>query len=195
MNRLTLRGPVLALLLACNLSCALVPGPESAAPRQSAEPQAVRPGDTRAGVEPAVPRPVQGRRPPATDALAYSAETPLQQDRAGVPFGRPSPSLTETLQETLDSLAGAKTENRRLEENLSRARDQLQEKERTIADLREQLSACDTEVKKLEQALEKWKDDVLGFRDEMRQAEEAELTVLQQILSLLKSLKKEPAAQ
>ena len=41
----------------------------------------------------------------------------------------------------------------------------------------------------------KWKQDVLGFRDEMRAYEEAEIEVLREVAVLLRGFKKESDAQ
>jgi hypothetical protein len=42
----------------------------------------------------------------------------------------------------------------------------------------------------MEAALTRWKEDVLGFREEMRDYEGAQIEVLQEILLLLKEFKK-----
>ena len=41
-------------------------------------------------------------------------------------------------------------------------------------------------IEKLKKAVAEWKKDVIGFRNEMRSAEEAQMQALQQIIALLR---------
>ncbi len=136
---------------------------------------------------PPAPTPTADSRPPAP------LPSPSPEDEAApvIPFSERQPALTETLQRTLDMLTEARAENSRLKEKVVELNKELQEKEHQIADLTVRVEGGQSKVAELEQALDKWKKDVLGFRDEMRKAEEAELEVLQEILTLLKGFKKE----
>ena len=105
------------------------------------------------------------------------------------------PSLTEALDRVRDLLAKEKALSEKLREEVQSAKTLLEEKERAIKELQLQLETSTAENDDLQKALDdemgKWKDDILGFRDEMRTAEEAEIEVLQQILLLLKGFKAE----
>ena len=70
---------------------------------------------------------------------------------------------------------------RRLEEASS-------EKDRKIEELEAGLVECDTMIAELETALKGWQLDVIGFRDELRDYEEAEIEVLQEMARLLRGL-------
>lgn len=67
--------------------------------------------------------------------------------------------------------AGLKNEMQRLNKELTQAENELSEANRLLLDMRVELG--------------KWKHDVLGFRKEMRQAEQAQLEALAKVLQLL----------
>ena len=89
----------------------------------------------------------------------------------------------------------AKAENERLKLGMADSDKKMAEKDAQIKELTRQLDVASGDVGKLNEALDKWKTDVLGFRDEMRKADEAEIQVLQEILMLLKGFAKEKPAQ
>ncbi len=120
---------------------------------------------------------------------------PGSEDASDLAFNGKGPAVTETLKKTVDMLVQAKADNARLKTVLADAQKQLADKDAQIKQLSEQLDSASVDVGKLQDSLEKWKADVLGFRDEMRQADEAEIQVLQQILTLLKGFAKEKPAQ
>ena len=148
---------------------------------------------------PAGPAPsVAAEAEPETTVAPEASAAPLprpEAERPVVPFGGAGPALTETLNNTMKMLEEARAENERLKETIGDLRMELQEKENTIQNLRAKAEAGDTRIAETEKALEQWKADVLGFRDEIRQAEEAELQVLQEILTVLKSFKAEKEAE
>ncbi|MCK4282845.1 MAG: hypothetical protein KAX44_00905 [Candidatus Brocadiae bacterium] len=123
--------------------------------------------------------------------LETMAPPPLVETEPVLAFAAGGFALTETLNKTLNMLSQAREENEKLQETVAELRQQLQEKSSAVNQLQTQLQAGDEKVQELEAALRTWQADVLGFRDEMRQAEEAELEVLQQILTLLQIFKKE----
>ncbi len=120
--------------------------------------------------------------------------TPVQAEPV-LPFGAAELSLTETLDRTLTGLEEVRTENARLKEKVAQLEGQLQQRDETIDRLNAQLSAGGNKIQQMEDALQKWQQDVLGFRDEMRAAEEAELTVLQKMLTLLQEFEKQREIQ
>jgi peptidoglycan hydrolase CwlO-like protein len=110
-------------------------------------------------------------------------------------FNGSAPAITETLQKTVDMLLQAKSDNAHLKAALDDAQKELTQKDAQIKELTGQLDVASGDVAKLQDALDKWKSDVLGFRDEMRKANEAEIEVLQQVLTLLKGFAKEKPVQ
>ncbi len=114
---------------------------------------------------------------------------------AEIGFGPRSQPITETLERTVDMLTRERARNERLQERIAELEDELAAKNRETRELNDKLTGADSEVRQLEQSLEKWKADVLGFRDEMRQAEEAEMQALQEIIALLRKFAKEETTQ
>ena len=106
-----------------------------------------------------------------------------------------APALTETLERALDMLDEARVENAKLKEQIASVEKALADKESALQGLGEQLAQAETRIQQFEEALEKWKQDVLGFRDEMRAYEEAEIEVLQEVAVLLRGFKKQSEAQ
>lgn len=170
-------GPCLLALAAlmCGVSCAAaLPGGTSGS----------KTTEQTTGNSPTAPSTLEPPLPPLGDR-PEKAEAPV------VPFSETRPAITETLQRTMDMLAECRAEKARLEEQVAKLTEELQEKDRKIADLTVSLEGGQNRVAELQEALDRWKQDVLGFRDEMRTAEEAELQVLEDIMGLLKSFKKE----
>ncbi|MGD2175584.1 MAG: hypothetical protein PVJ27_09290 [Candidatus Brocadiaceae bacterium] len=197
MKRRSLSPSFCLLLVLCAFSCAMdrPEEPLSAAGLVAqAEPTAAPALEPAEETPPAEPEPA---RPPSlrdTPAAAPSAG-PAAESQPVLPFASPGPAITETLEKTLDLLAESRAENQRLKETVLNLQSQLRQREDTLEELRQDLAECDEKIKKTEDDLAKWRDDVLGFRDEMREAEEAELEVLQEILTLLKNFKKEKAVE
>jgi len=152
--------------------------------------QASAPAGEPVGLQPAasVARPAPAVAPPPAPRVVT---LPDAEGGAEIAFNASGPAITETLEKTVDLLLEAKAENERLKLSLDAAKADAADKDRQIEDLTRQLDLASGEVTKLQEALEQWKADVLGFRDEMRKAEEAEIEVLQEILMLLKDFEKE----
>ena len=112
-----------------------------------------------------------------------------------VALGRTAHTLTEALDRALDMLTNEREYNQTLRQTLEAQNKGLDQKQQTIDALTLQLQIASGKVAKLEDALDQWKKDVLGFRDEMRTAEEAEIEVLQEILMVLRSLKQDKELQ
>ena len=173
MHRHKLSATVLVLLAGAALSCA-APQPRVSSPAPGEAPAPSGPAPTAVApvsIPPALPEPV-----PAAEG------GPIAEIRLA-PTG---PSLTETLDKALDMLTSERARSEQLSADIARLELLASEKSAIIEELTAKIQLSDTRAKGLEQSLELWNDDVLGFRDEMRRAEEAELAVLQEILLLLK---------
>ena len=179
MNGRTIVVMAAAIMLATAASCGRFP-------QKGGAPQPAAPMVARAGM----PAAVQGAEPAPRIATAPGAESTPQ-----IGFNASAPSITETLEKTVDMLLQAKAENERLKLTLADSDRKTAEKDAKIQELTKQLDVASGDVGKLQEALEKWKSDVLGFRDEMRKADEAEIHVLQEILMLLKGFAKEKPTQ
>lgn len=123
---------------------------------------------------------------------------PTSGDRAvdtpppgGAKPGDGSPTLTESLHSALQQVKEQRTRIRKLSEATAELKNEVARKEQKIEQLNSQLQTRTARVKKLEKAVDQWKQDVLSYRDEMRQAEKAEMQALTQIISLLKSFEQE----
>jgi hypothetical protein len=116
---------------------------------------------------------------PATDPPGNSSTM------GEVALGGPQPPLTESLDKTLALLAREKADSEALRKTVADLKDSLAQKEQQIGELSAQMRDSSVKIEKLEGALDKWKEDVLGFRDEMRKAEESQIDALQQILTML----------
>jgi chromosome segregation ATPase len=114
---------------------------------------------------------------------------------ADLTIGGQEPSLTEALDDALDKLEEARTENEQLQLTTDELAQALADRERQIRDMQDEITACRTRIKGLEDALEAWKADVLGFREEMRDYEEAEMQVLQEMVLLLRGFKVQKQTQ
>jgi len=163
---------------------------EVAPPVLQAQPEAVLPHSSAGAPEAAAVSedgpPDEPDQPPAAQPEAPGRQIKLAQ---------PSPALTESLSQVLGMLEKEKAENERLRREVAALQGQIAEKDRTITQLTLERDAFTDQVQALEGSLGKWKQDVLGFRDEIRQAEEAEIEVLQQVLLILKSFQKEEVPQ
>ena len=78
--------------------------------------------------------------------------------------------------------------NRVLEEKVTRLQNDLNSAQEELRDANEFLVQMRGEI-------DKWKNDVLGFREEMRQAQSAQMRALVQILRLLGAVELEPETQ
>jgi len=166
------------LSAALTVSCTMPPaqGAEAAAPSSAAPAQAASPSQ---GV------------PPAWQGGPALAVTAPGEPNPAIKMNAPAPALTEALNSAMDRLAEQSAENARLKDTVAGLQKQLADRQAAAADLQRQLDECDVRIKEMEGALEKWKQDVLGFRDEMRNYEEAQIQVLQEVVNLLKGFKKD----
>jgi chromosome segregation ATPase len=70
------------------------------------------------------------------------------------------------------------TENKRLKDEMQTCRSQMEQLQKELSDANDLLVEMRLE-------LNNWKNDILGFRDEMREAEKAQLEALMKILKLM----------
>jgi len=75
-------------------------------------------------------------------------------------------------------MAGLREENRALAAKVTKLELKLEQAEKELSEANDLLVA-------MQRSLDNWKKDVLGFREEMRQAEEAQMKALVKVLSLL----------
>jgi hypothetical protein len=212
MSRSALRLLVLPLLLWAGASCTMSgfrPPPESVRPAALPALQAVLPSpySTDGARDPAPraisapPSSAEPARPAADVGAAGDGPSAARQAQAtgdppsSVRLVGAAPALTETLNNALQTLAKEQKENERLTESVRSLEQQLADKERVVGDLTERMHGNDARIQGLESSLQQWKLDVLGFRDEMRKTEEAEIEVLQKVLVLLEGFRKDKVAE
>ncbi len=161
---------------------------------------------TEGAASDSIVQPCVAQQAPAAQALgqAQSSLPPPMADLQ-LPLNNPQTSdhghdiasvpVTEALDRALDVLKRETRESEKLRQTIDTLQNASDEKEQTIKGLNSQLETYATRIKKLEDALGKWKEDVLGFRDEMRRAEAAEIGVLHEILALLRGLEQARESQ
>lgn len=118
--------------------------------------------------------------PPAPDAAVTMTSNNGRQVAAA------PASLTESLHKALGQVKDQRARINAQSDTISELKEKLAVKEQEVKQLKEDLNERDDRVRKLQEAVDKWKQDILGYRDEMRQAEEAEMKALTRIIALLK---------
>ncbi len=98
----------------------------------------------------------------------------------------PSSTLTQALDRALDTVKAQEAEIARMEQAIGMLSDQLEQQKLAVKELTAQLQQSDTAITALQEANRQWKHSVIGFREEMRDAEEAEMQAIKEILLLLK---------
>ena len=84
----------------------------------------------------------------------------------------------DTLAAKDQELAGLREDNRVLAAKVTKVELKLEQAEKELSEANDLLVA-------MQRSLDNWKKDVLGFREEMRQAEQAQMKALVKVLSLL----------
>jgi len=134
--------------------------------------------------------------PPATDQATYLKETAVAPDsQTETPTAVESALVwSEKYAKAVEEITRAQQENRRLA-------DENRQLGQTIAGLQAELAQAQKELQDansllidVRRANDKWKSDVLGYRDEMRSAHLVELDALHKVLRLLGGDVPEPAA-
>jgi len=85
----------------------------------------------------------------------------------------------------METVTALQQTNRTLTEEHRAQVGQNLELRKELDQCQKELAQANTMLLEMRSELEKWKTDVLGFRQEMRQAQEAELVVLRRVLKLL----------
>jgi DNA repair exonuclease SbcCD ATPase subunit len=106
--------------------------------------------------------------------------------------GREIPSATDSAVEwsvkyaqTSEKLLAAQRENQELMEKIRALAGQAAKLQAELDGSKKQLKDADAMLLELRTELEKWKTNVLGFREEMRAADQAQLEALHKVLRLL----------
>ena len=135
---------------------------------------------------PASPTPsAQAAAPPAS--AEYLTKTVVRNDGTGEAPGAVESVvlLNEKLAYAQEKLLAAQAENRRLSDQAARQTDEIHTLKTQLAVTQKELADANDLLREMRQGLDKWKSDVLGFRQEMRAAQKAEIEAMIKILTLL----------
>lgn len=141
------------------------------------------------------PAPAQTPSPPLNMSRRFAESTPKGQTvvESAIELSKKYAKLSEEMAAQRQKNLELTAENRRLRERLKPCQDQLKQTQ-------EELTAANDLLIEMRIELNNWKTDILGFRNEMRDAEKAQLEALLKILKILggevkaESTKAEPAA-
>ena len=109
-----------------------------------------------------------------------------------VAFGTARRSLTSSLSRARKRIQSQQAEIQQLQETLHSSQSELKDVKEERDRLKAKVSEQGKRVESLKQAVQDWKENVLGYRDEMRQAEKAEMQTLKQIIMLLRQSARSP---
>lgn len=128
--------------------------------------------------------PSTANQPPATPAVPASPPTAPK-----VPEG-PSPveqamALSQKLKQAEDDLEVVRQENKDLTERSAKLTTQATQATMELAQARNELEDANAMLREMKTELSNWKVSVLGFREEMRTAQAAQLDGMRRILRLL----------
>ncbi len=118
---------------------------------------------------PAVPAPA-----PAV-SKAPEGPTPVEQ----------ALELSQKLKQSFDDLAAARKENKDLVERNAKLTTQTAQATMELNQARKELDEANAMLREMQTELAKWKTDIMGYRDEMRAAQMAQLEALRRVLKLL----------
>ena len=93
--------------------------------------------------------------------------------------------LTEKYAAQSEKLSGLKQQNSRLTEENQQLKARVSLLEPQLRQTQKELDSANSLLVEMRVELNNWKNDVLGFRDEIRMAQKAQLEALQKILQLL----------
>jgi len=178
MNRLLIGIPLVALpvlLAGCEgvrLSFSRPGGPDGPAAAEQA-----------AGTRPAATPAPEPQEPP----LDYMAGSAVRDDDGGgkngavdtaLELSRKYAAVAEQLMETQKTNKALTQENRKLLSQVAQLED-------AVAQAQKELGDANDEIMEQKRALQEWKNNVMGFRRDMEQYEEAQIDALRKILMLL----------
>jgi hypothetical protein len=103
--------------------------------------------------------------------------------------------LQEKYSRSLEDLQRERDHNRNLSEDKQRLVENVNKLQVELAKTQQELTEANTLLVQVRQELEKWKNDVLGFRDEMRQANRSQIDALAKVMNLLGAEPSPPSAE
>ncbi len=124
---------------------------------------------------------------PASASADYLAKTVVRNDGTGEAPGAVESVvlLNEKLAYAQEKLLAVQADNRRLTDQAAKQTEEIHALKTQLAVAQRELSDANDLLREMRQGLDKWKSDVLGFRQEMRSAQKAELDAMIKILTLL----------
>ena len=140
----------------------------------------------------------QEPRNPRGNVVASGADStesgrPEKNIPEDVSFGAQRESLIDSLNQARSRARERSKELESLTTALREAQTELKTVKAERDGLERDLEARNAEVKELRTALKEWKQNVLGYREKMREAEKAEMQALKQIIVLLQKARKASA--
>ena len=92
---------------------------------------------------------------------------------------------SEKYSQAVEKTARLQQDNRDLELRNQKLQEQLARQQAELAQAQKELAEANTLLLEMRGDLEKWKGNVLGFREEMRRAQQAQLEAMGRVLKLL----------
>ena len=151
------------------------------APRKAATPERENQGQGKAPKE--QPAETSGGNNPESSAASAGESDSTPRSISLSPGRR---SLTRALSNATRQLKNRSREVERLRSKVTELEKKIEGKKQKIEGLQKQLKQRESRIEKLKKGLKKWKKDVIGFRNEMRSAEEAEMQALKQVIALMR---------
>ena len=138
-----------------------------------------------------VERPVESLFPPnqATKTAAKADMTGRFQDHAAVATSNPAAQSTMELSakytKVVEEMAALKAENQKLIEENQQLQETISPCQTNLAQAQKELAEANDLLIEMRIEMNNWKTNILGFREEMRNAENAQLDALVKILEVL----------
>jgi hypothetical protein len=134
-----------------------------------------------AAVRPATPRPAPTAEAPYLSKVAVVREKPAETPTAV----ESALAWSEKYAKAMEELARERERNRKLEEENRGLQAEATALKTDLAKAHQELEEANTLLVEVRGENDKWKSDVLGYRDEMRRAHLSELDALAKVLRLL----------
>jgi len=138
-----------------------------------------------------VERPIESLFPPepAAKTVAKADMTGRFQDQAVVPTSNAAAQsameLSTKYSKTIEELAALKNENQKLLEENRQLQESLAPCQTNLVQTQKELAEANDLLIEMRIEMNNWKTNILGFREEMRNAENAQLDALVKILEVL----------
>jgi len=126
--------------------------------------------------------------PPATDGEAeYLRQTAIEPEAEGQTEDAVESALlwSEKYSQAVERLIRTQQENHALQEANRKLRAEAEKLQGDLTQAKKELGDANAMLVDMRRELENWKTNVLGFRDEMRDAQRAQLDALIRVLKLL----------